>query len=218
MPRRQLPAGRTRGGAGHARRRVRRRGRRRQLPDGHDRRRRRASASRAWSRSSSTRSRATGDAPSAAAASRTGAGITFWPLVEIVREAAGIVDEDAPDVARGKIASLVGDADGDRAGRGGGRLWTTATSRSTELFWGVRKLIESIASERPLALSVRRHPLGRGDAARPDRRTSRTTIDGAPLLVAVRDPAGSARAARLARGLGRDRRAGAARRRRQPAG
>ena len=39
-----------------------------------------------------------------------GRGITFWPLVEIVREAAGIVDEDAPDVARGKIASLGGDA------------------------------------------------------------------------------------------------------------
>ena len=44
--------------------------------------------------------------PSAAAASRTGAGITFWPLVEIVRQAAAIEDEDAPDVARGKIASL----------------------------------------------------------------------------------------------------------------
>ena len=35
-----------------------------------------------------------------------GSGITFWPLIEIVAEAAGISREDAPEVARGKIAVL----------------------------------------------------------------------------------------------------------------
>ena len=110
-----------------------------------------------------------------------GRGITFWPLVEIVREAAGIVDEDAPDVARGKIASLGGDAAViERVAAAVGL--DDGDFPVPELFWGVRKLLESIASEQAARAQLRRHPLGRGDAARPDR-APRTTIDGAPLLL-----------------------------------
>ncbi len=110
-----------------------------------------------------------------------GRGITFWPLVEIVREAASIVDDDPPEVARGKIASLtdepavlervsaaVGLDDGDFP--------------VPELFWGVRKLMESIASERPLAL--RFDDIHWAEATLLDLIAHlRTTIDGAPLLL-----------------------------------
>jgi class 3 adenylate cyclase len=36
-----------------------------------------------------------------------GEGITYWPLVEAVKQAGGIVDSDAPDAARAKVAALV---------------------------------------------------------------------------------------------------------------
>ena len=38
-----------------------------------------------------------------------GDGITFWPIVEVVREAAGIGEADSPDVARTRIQELVRD-------------------------------------------------------------------------------------------------------------
>ena len=38
-----------------------------------------------------------------------GRGVTFWPIIEIAREAAGILDDDPPELARTKIYSLVGD-------------------------------------------------------------------------------------------------------------
>ena len=36
-----------------------------------------------------------------------GRGITFWPLVEIVRDAASLRDTDAPELAREKLSALV---------------------------------------------------------------------------------------------------------------
>jgi hypothetical protein len=80
-----------------------------------------------------------------------GRGITFWPLVEIVRQAAAIMDEDTPEVARGKIASLGGDAGvTERVAAAVGL--DDGDFPVPELFWGVRKLFESIAADRPLAL------------------------------------------------------------------
>src|SRR5581483_1257298 len=40
-----------------------------------------------------------------------GRGITFWPLIEAVRQAAGIDDDDSPDAATAKIAALTDDHD-----------------------------------------------------------------------------------------------------------
>ena len=110
-----------------------------------------------------------------------GRGITFWPLVEIVREAAGIVDEDAPDVARGKIASLGGDAAViERVAAAVGL--DDGDFPVPELFWGVRKLLETIASEQPLAL--RFDDIHWAEATLLDLIAHlRTTIDGAPLLL-----------------------------------
>ncbi len=69
-----------------------------------------------------------------------GSGITFWPLIEMVAEAAGIGREDAPEVARGKIAALVDDrAVIDRVAAAVGL--SEAPFPLDELYWGVRKLL-----------------------------------------------------------------------------
>jgi tetratricopeptide (TPR) repeat protein len=78
-----------------------------------------------------------------------GAGITFWPLIEIVGEAAGIDRHDPPEVARGKIAALVDDrAVIDRVAAAVGL--SEAPFPLDELYWGVRKLLEALAAERTL--------------------------------------------------------------------
>src|SRR5919204_10637 len=41
-----------------------------------------------------------------------GKGITFWPLVELVRDAAGIGEDDPPDAARAKLAGAVPGGEG----------------------------------------------------------------------------------------------------------
>src|SRR5262249_14687355 len=37
-----------------------------------------------------------------------GEGITFWPLVEIVRDLAGVSEDDPPEVARARLAAVAG--------------------------------------------------------------------------------------------------------------
>src|SRR5204863_9737840 len=39
-----------------------------------------------------------------------GRGITFWPLVEIIREAASIGEDDPPELGLAKLNSLAGDS------------------------------------------------------------------------------------------------------------
>ena len=84
-----------------------------------------------------------------------GEGITFWPIVELVREAAGLTDGDGAEPARLKIASLL-PAGGDSllvcervaaaVGRG------AAEVRTEEVLWAVRKLLEALAADRPLVV------------------------------------------------------------------
>jgi class 3 adenylate cyclase/tetratricopeptide (TPR) repeat protein len=87
-----------------------------------------------------------------------GNGITFWPLVEIVRTAAQILEADSADEARGKIASLL-PADSEEAEAVVDRV-ASAIGLSggdhpvTELFWGARKLLEVQARQRPLVVVV----------------------------------------------------------------
>ncbi|MBA2632264.1 MAG: AAA family ATPase [Chloroflexi bacterium] len=88
-----------------------------------------------------------------------GQGITFWPVREMVHQAAGIGDDDGPGEAREKIATLVaatgtGPPDGERivarvaetVGLGEG------APDPEETFWAVRRLFEALAHERPLVL------------------------------------------------------------------
>jgi class 3 adenylate cyclase len=82
-----------------------------------------------------------------------GEGITYWPLAELVRRVADIDDDDAPAVGRAKLGALVADEpDGDTvvdriAGAIG--LATTRTAPD-DVFWAVRRLIQSIARDGPL--------------------------------------------------------------------
>lgn len=82
-----------------------------------------------------------------------GEGITFWPVVEMVTQAAGIVEADPPDDVRRKVATLLPEGEQREAiadhlssllgaGEGGGAL--------QELFWAVRRFLEALAAERPL--------------------------------------------------------------------
>jgi class 3 adenylate cyclase/tetratricopeptide (TPR) repeat protein len=78
-----------------------------------------------------------------------GRGITFWPVVEIVAQAAGIADDDAPESARARIAALVDDsAVVDRVAVAVGL--SEAKFPLDELFWGMRKLLESLSRSRPV--------------------------------------------------------------------
>jgi class 3 adenylate cyclase/tetratricopeptide (TPR) repeat protein len=85
-----------------------------------------------------------------------GDGITFWPVAEAVWHLAG-VDADQPrEAAAERVAALLDGAEDrdmllDRvsaaAGLGGG------TPAMQETFWAIRRLIEWVARERPLALT-----------------------------------------------------------------
>ena len=82
-----------------------------------------------------------------------GDGITFYPLAEIVEAAAGITREDDLGTARSKMAAqLEGADDADRIVSLVGSLlaWGGEASGSEEAFWGVRKLLEHLALDRPV--------------------------------------------------------------------
>ena len=90
-----------------------------------------------------------------------GDGITFWPLAEIVRDAAGIASDDALETAIAKIHELLagtGLGDDDRAkvaDRVAAAMGLAQVQFPVaELFWGARKLLESLARERPLMMIV----------------------------------------------------------------
>ncbi len=78
-----------------------------------------------------------------------GSGITFWPLVEMVGQAAGIAQDDSADVACTKIATLVDDGEVvERIAAAVGL--SNADFSLDELFWATRKLFESLARRQPL--------------------------------------------------------------------
>ena len=79
-----------------------------------------------------------------------GEGITFLPLADIVRQAAGIDQEDAPDQARSKLAQLV---EGDVFVRIASAIGLSVDAYPIEeTFWGARKLVEVLARQRPLVI------------------------------------------------------------------
>ena len=82
-----------------------------------------------------------------------GRGITFWPVVELVRKAAGILEEDPPAMAREKIALLA--RDDAVAARVAAAVGLSGEEFPVEeTFWGVRKLLETMASVRPLVVVI----------------------------------------------------------------
>jgi class 3 adenylate cyclase/tetratricopeptide (TPR) repeat protein len=82
-----------------------------------------------------------------------GEGITFWPLREAARDAAGIGTDDPPAVAMAKLRSRIGDdAVTDRLAS------VIGLSQSPfpipEVFWGARKFLEGLSRDRPVLLVV----------------------------------------------------------------
>jgi class 3 adenylate cyclase/tetratricopeptide (TPR) repeat protein len=82
-----------------------------------------------------------------------GEGITFWPLVEAAREAAGIEPDDPPSDAVAKIKALAGDeavtariASAIGLGR--------ESFPVEEIFWAARRFLEGLGRERPVVVVI----------------------------------------------------------------
>jgi class 3 adenylate cyclase len=82
-----------------------------------------------------------------------GDGITFWPLAEIVRSAAGIGDDDAHELAASKLQTLSGESDvAERIAAAIGLADTTFPINET--FWAARRMLERLASKEPLIVVI----------------------------------------------------------------
>jgi len=85
-----------------------------------------------------------------------GEGITFWPIAEVVREAAAIGETESPEQARAKVSALSagaedGDVVADRVAAAIG-LGETGAGDLRETFWAIRRLLEELALDTPLVL------------------------------------------------------------------
>jgi class 3 adenylate cyclase/tetratricopeptide (TPR) repeat protein len=84
-----------------------------------------------------------------------GDGITFWPLVDVVRQAAAIGNHLDAASARARVAELLeaepeADLVADRLASAVGLLDAQASTEET--FWAVRKLLDALARRRPVVL------------------------------------------------------------------
>ena len=82
-----------------------------------------------------------------------GRGITFWPLVEIVREIAAIREDDTSAQAVEKLVQRTGPGMDDVVARVASAVGLSeANFGLDEVFWGTRKLLEAEASRHPLVV------------------------------------------------------------------
>jgi class 3 adenylate cyclase/tetratricopeptide (TPR) repeat protein len=86
-----------------------------------------------------------------------GEGITFWPIAEVVREAAGIDGTESPEHARAKVSALTAGAEdgaliADRVAAAIG-LGEMGAGDLRETFWAIRRLLEGLAFDTPLVLA-----------------------------------------------------------------
>src|ERR671931_1284226 len=97
-----------------------------------------------------------------------GEGITYWPISELVKSAAGILQSDDPDAAAAKLGTLLeslptADAEALRtiASALSNLIGIPTTPRGTytaseisqgELHWGIRRTMQLLAAERPTTL------------------------------------------------------------------
>ena len=86
-----------------------------------------------------------------------GEGITYWPLVLMIRQAASIAATDPPSVAYEKLRELVGSEPGppgvatgvaQMLGVGAG------AGKPPQIAWALRRLLEILARERPLVILI----------------------------------------------------------------
>jgi predicted ATPase/class 3 adenylate cyclase len=83
-----------------------------------------------------------------------GEGVTYWPLAEMVKCAAGIVDDDPLDVAIEKLRQFCEDeVVADLLGLASGVLEAVQAERSQqEIAWAAREWAQRVAQEQPLVL------------------------------------------------------------------
>jgi predicted ATPase/class 3 adenylate cyclase len=82
-----------------------------------------------------------------------GDGITFWPLAEVLRQAAGIVPDDSEEDARIKLKNCFGEQLADATSRiESGMGLSPDLYGKDELFWGVRVAFQELAQRGPLVL------------------------------------------------------------------
>ncbi len=83
-----------------------------------------------------------------------GDGITFFPVGEVVKEAAGLEDFDAPEEIERKICAVLGDGDASSACSTLAQLFAASDRDSSveETFWAVRSFLESAAQSGPLSV------------------------------------------------------------------
>jgi class 3 adenylate cyclase/tetratricopeptide (TPR) repeat protein len=83
-----------------------------------------------------------------------GEGITYFPVVEAIKQAAGLVDFDLPDVVEAKVCALLeGDEHRDLVCRHVSQLLgVTEATADEETFWAIRRYFEVSAAARPLVL------------------------------------------------------------------
>ncbi len=84
-----------------------------------------------------------------------GEGLTFWPLAEIARTAAGIGNDDPAADALQKLSTLLGDEGSDVADRLAGAIGLSpATYPVEETFWAARRFLELMAAGKPLIVLI----------------------------------------------------------------
>jgi class 3 adenylate cyclase len=82
-----------------------------------------------------------------------GDGITFWPVAEVLRQAAGIVPGDSDEDAHIKLKSCFGEELADATSRiESGMGLSPDQYGKDELFWGVRVALQELAQRGPLVL------------------------------------------------------------------
>ncbi|HEY6707471.1 MAG TPA: adenylate/guanylate cyclase domain-containing protein [Actinomycetota bacterium] len=86
-----------------------------------------------------------------------GEGITYWPVAEIVRQAAGIADTDPPAEATARLRRLLGtdeDRDRERVAARVAQLigLDAAPAPAEEAAWAFRRLLELLAGRGPLVV------------------------------------------------------------------
>jgi class 3 adenylate cyclase len=82
-----------------------------------------------------------------------GEGITFWPIAEALRQAAGILPDDEEEEERAKLRSLAGAEHEDAAVRIASLMGLGSGSYGKdELLWSVRAILDAVARRRPLVV------------------------------------------------------------------
>src|SRR4051812_25116206 len=83
-----------------------------------------------------------------------GEGVTYWPLAEMVKSAAGITDDDPMETARDKLIECCGDeAIAELLGLASGVMEAVEGERGQpEIAWAAREFVDELADVQPLVL------------------------------------------------------------------